>query len=108
VFKNFRLGKIGRYGNEGYEIHGKKAGSVMVAEFELEGQKFVALNGGPQFKFDEAISFQVHCETQNEVDYFWSKLTEGGQEAPCGWLKDKIRSVLAGDPCRAAANAHGR
>jgi predicted 3-demethylubiquinone-9 3-methyltransferase (glyoxalase superfamily) len=62
----------------------------MVAEFELEGQKFVALNGGPQFKFTEAISFQVQCETQDEIDYFWTKLTDGGQEGPCGWLKDRF------------------
>jgi predicted 3-demethylubiquinone-9 3-methyltransferase (glyoxalase superfamily) len=59
-------------------------------EFELEGQTFVALNGGPHFKFSEAISFQIHCETQKEIDYFWSQLTEGGQEGPCGWLKDKF------------------
>jgi predicted 3-demethylubiquinone-9 3-methyltransferase (glyoxalase superfamily) len=63
---------------------------VMTVEFELEGQKFVALNGGPQFKFDEAVSFQVFCDTQAEVDYFWSKLSEGGSEGPCGWLKDKF------------------
>ena len=63
----------------------------MVVAFQLEGQKFVALNGGPQFKFDEAISFQISCQTQKEVDYFWSKLTaEGGKEGPCGWLKDKF------------------
>jgi predicted 3-demethylubiquinone-9 3-methyltransferase (glyoxalase superfamily) len=61
----------------------------MAVEFELEGQTFVALNGGPQFKFDEAISFQVHCASQDEVDYFWSKLSSGGEEGPCGWLKDK-------------------
>ncbi|MPZ55094.1 MAG: VOC family protein [Rhizobiales bacterium] len=90
IFKNSKLGTISRYGKEGFEIHGRPAGSVMVAEFEIEGQKFVALNGGPQFKFDEAISFQVHCESQQEVDYFWSKLTEGGGEGPCGWLKDKF------------------
>jgi predicted 3-demethylubiquinone-9 3-methyltransferase (glyoxalase superfamily) len=62
----------------------------MTAEFELEDQKFVALNGGPQFKFSEAISFQIHCDDQKEVDYFWEKLTEGGEEGPCGWLKDKF------------------
>src|SRR5262249_47915081 len=67
----------------------KEPGSVMTAEFEVAGQRFVALNGGPHFKFNEAISFQVHCETQEEIDYFWSKLTEGGQEQPCGWLKDR-------------------
>jgi predicted 3-demethylubiquinone-9 3-methyltransferase (glyoxalase superfamily) len=89
IFNNSRIVRISRYGKEGYEIHRKAAGSVMTVEFEIEGQKFVALNGGPQFKFNEAVSFQVHCETQEEVDYFWSKLTEQGQEGPCGWLKDK-------------------
>lgn len=89
VFKNSKIGRISRYGKEGYEIHGKEPGSVMTAEFEIAGQRFVALNGGPHFKFNEAISFQVHCETQEEIDYFWSKLTEGGQEGPCGWLKDR-------------------
>ena len=91
VFKNSKLGKISRFGKEGFEIHGKKAGSVMTVEFELDGQHFVALNGGPQFKFDEAISFQVHCADQAEVDYYWSKLIAGGgSEGPCGWLKDKF------------------
>jgi predicted 3-demethylubiquinone-9 3-methyltransferase (glyoxalase superfamily) len=90
VFKNSKIGKISRYGKEGFEIHGQKAGTVMTAEFEIEGQKFVALNGGPHFKFNEAVSFQVHCETQQEIDHFWSKLAEGGQEQPCGWLKDKF------------------
>ncbi len=90
IFKNSKIGRIGRYGKEGKEIHGKDAGTVMVVEFELEGQKFIALNGGPQFTFDEAVSFQVMCETQAEVDYFWSKLAEGGSEGPCGWLKDKF------------------
>jgi len=90
VFKNSRIGKIGRYGKEGYEVHGRKAGTVMTVEFKIEGQKFLALNGGPHFKFNEAISFQVHCQTQEEVDYFWSRLSEGGKEAPCGWLKDKF------------------
>jgi predicted 3-demethylubiquinone-9 3-methyltransferase (glyoxalase superfamily) len=90
VFKNSRLGKINRYVDEGQEIHGKQAGSVMAVEFEIDGQRFAALNGGPQFKFTEAISFQVHCDDQNEVDYFWAKLSEGGQEVACGWLKDKF------------------
>ena len=90
IFKNSRLGHISRYGNEGHEIHGREAGSVMTAEFELEGQKFVALNGGPLFKFSEAVSFQIHCASQDEIDYFWSKLTQGGEEGPCGWLKDKF------------------
>lgn len=90
IFKNSKIGSISRYGTEGKEIHGKDAGAVMTVEFEVEGQKFVALNGGPHFKFDEAISFQVFCETQAEVDYFWSKLSEGGSEGPCGWVKDKF------------------
>ena len=90
VFENSKLGSITRYGKEGREIHGKEAGSVMTVEFEIAGTKFLALNGGPQFKFDEAISFQIFCETQAEVDYFWSKLSQGGQEGPCGWLKDKF------------------
>ena len=77
IFENSKIEQISRYVDAGQEIHGKKAGSVMVVTFELEGQKFVALNGGPQFKFDEAISFQISCQTQKEVDYFWSKLTAG-------------------------------
>jgi len=89
VFKNSRVVKINRYVNEGQEIHGKEAGSVMAVEFEIAGQKFAALNGGPHFKFTEAVSFQVHCEDQDEVDYFWKKLSAGGTEGPCGWLKDK-------------------
>jgi predicted 3-demethylubiquinone-9 3-methyltransferase (glyoxalase superfamily) len=72
-------------------VHGKPAGSVMTAEFELDGQPFLALNGGPQFKFDEAVSFQIFCDTQKDIDYYWDKLTGGGgQEGPCGWLKDKF------------------
>jgi predicted 3-demethylubiquinone-9 3-methyltransferase (glyoxalase superfamily) len=91
VFRNSRIGDVTHYGKEGYEIHGRKAGSVLTVEFEIEGQKFVALNGGPVFKFNEAISFQVHCETQKEIDYYWEKLTEGGDRKvqQCGWLKDK-------------------
>ena len=73
----------------GREVHGKEPGSVMVVEFEIEGQTFTALNGGPQFKFDEAVSFQVMCDTQAEIDYFWSKLSQDGREGQCGWLKDK-------------------
>jgi predicted 3-demethylubiquinone-9 3-methyltransferase (glyoxalase superfamily) len=90
IFKNSKIERIGRYGNEGKEIHGKEPGSVMTVEFELDGQKFLALNGGPQFKFDEAISFQIFCDTQQEIDHFWSRLSEGGSEGPCGWLKDKF------------------
>ena len=90
VFKNSKLGKISRFPDAGQDVHHKPAGSVMTAEFELDGQPFVALNGGPQFKFEEAVSFQVFCETQNEIDHYWSALTKGGQEGPCGWLKDKF------------------
>jgi predicted 3-demethylubiquinone-9 3-methyltransferase (glyoxalase superfamily) len=91
IFKNSKIRKISRYGKEGYEIHGKPAGSVMTIEFELHGQAFTALNGGPMFTFTEAISFQVSCESQEEVDYYWEKLSEGGDEKAqqCGWLKDK-------------------
>ena len=90
VFKNSKIGKISRYGQEGFEVHGKKAGTVMTVEFEIEGQEFLALNGGPHFKFNEAVSFQVPCETQEEIDYFWSTLAKDGEEGRCGWLKDKF------------------
>jgi len=89
VFANSRIKQISRYGNAGQDVHGKQAGSVMMVAFELEGQTFTALNGGPQFKFSEAISFQVMCDSQGEIDHFWEKLSDGGQEGPCGWLKDK-------------------
>lgn len=89
IFKNSKVGTISRYGSEGKEIHGKEAGSVMAVEFELDGERFAALNGGPLFKFSEAISFQIRCDDQNEVDYFWAKLTDDGEEGPCGWLKDR-------------------
>jgi predicted 3-demethylubiquinone-9 3-methyltransferase (glyoxalase superfamily) len=86
IFKNSKVTNISRYGDTG---PGPK-GSVMVAEFELDGQKFTALNGGPRFKFTEAISLVVNCENQEEVDYYWEKLSgDGGQEVVCGWLKDK-------------------
>jgi len=91
IFRNSRIVKTTRYGEAGYDVHGKPAGTVMAVAFELDGQAFTALNGGPMFKFNEAISFQVNCETQEEVDYFWEKLTEDGDEKAqqCGWLKDK-------------------
>ena len=91
IFKDSKIGDVTRYGKEGYEIHGREEGTVMTVDFEIEGQKFLALNGGPIFKFNEAISFQVYCETQEEVDYYWEKLSEGGDEKAqqCGWLKDK-------------------
>ena len=92
IFKNAKIGNVTRYGKEGYEIHKKKEGTVMTIDFEIEGQKFLALNGGPIFKFNEAISFQVYCDTQEEIDYYWEKLTEGGDKNAqvCGWLKDKF------------------
>ena len=91
IFKKSKIGKISRYTEEGYEIHGKPAGTVLTIEFELNGQTFTALNGGPVFKFNEAISFQVHCKSQKEVDYYWEKLSTGGdaKAQQCGWLKDK-------------------
>jgi predicted 3-demethylubiquinone-9 3-methyltransferase (glyoxalase superfamily) len=90
VFKNSKIRTISRYPDAGQDVHGKPAGSVMAVEFELDGRSFSALNGGPQFKFDEAVSFQVPCADQKEVDYYWNALTKGGHEGPCGWLKDKF------------------
>jgi predicted 3-demethylubiquinone-9 3-methyltransferase (glyoxalase superfamily) len=91
IFKHSTIETIARYGEAGKEDHGKMPGSVMVVEFELEGQPFTALNGGPAFKFNEAVSLQVYCETQKEIDYYWEKLGAGGDPAAqmCGWLKDK-------------------
>jgi predicted 3-demethylubiquinone-9 3-methyltransferase (glyoxalase superfamily) len=85
VFEDSKIGNIGRYTEAGPG----EPGSVLAVEFELNGQKFVGLNGGPEFKFNEAISFQIHCKDQDEVDYYWNKLTEEGEESVCGWLKDK-------------------
>ena len=92
IFKNSRITEIVRYGNVGEEIHGGKPGSVLVVNFELEGNKFMGLNGGPEFTFSEAVSFTVDCADQEEVDYFWEKLGAGGPEEArqCGWLKDKF------------------
>src|SRR5213592_4178719 len=89
VFKNSRIGHVTRYDEEGAKAAGRPKGSVMTVAFELEGQPFTALNGGPHFKFTEAISFVVQCQTQAEVDRYWNALTEGGAESQCGWLKDK-------------------
>ena len=86
VFESSRILGISRYGEAGP----RPAGTVMTVSFELDGQEFVALNGGPEFRFDEAISFQISCKDQDEVDYYWGKLTEGGEEGPCGWLKDRF------------------
>jgi predicted 3-demethylubiquinone-9 3-methyltransferase (glyoxalase superfamily) len=90
IFKDSRLGEIGRYDEEAARVSGRPKGSVMTVAFELEGQEFVALNGGPVFKFNESISFIVNCDTQEEIDYFWKKLSAGGEESRCGWLKDKF------------------
>jgi predicted 3-demethylubiquinone-9 3-methyltransferase (glyoxalase superfamily) len=113
IFKNSKVRSVSRYPAAGQEIHGKPAGSVMVVEFELDGQTFTALNGGPIFKFNEAVSFQVNCDSQEEVDYFWGKLSEGGDKnaQQCGWLKDKfgaswqvvprgMAEMLTGDPAK--------
>lgn len=91
IFKNSRIKTTTRYGTAGQEIHRRPPGSVMTVEFELDGQTFTALNGGPLFKFNEAISFQVMCKTQQEIDYFWGKLGAGGDPnaQQCGWLKDR-------------------
>ncbi len=86
VFReNSRIVKVLRYTEAGP----REAGTVMTVEFELDGQRFVAINGGPEFSFSEAVSFQIDCETQDEIDYYWERLSEGGQEGPCGWLKDR-------------------
>jgi predicted 3-demethylubiquinone-9 3-methyltransferase (glyoxalase superfamily) len=92
IFKNSKIGKISRYGEAGKDVHGQTPGSVMTVAFELEGQPFVALNGGPLFKFNEAVSFQIICKDQKEIDYYWEKLTPGGDPnaQQCGWLKDKF------------------
>lgn len=92
IFKNSRIGRVARYPNEGQEIHGKAPGSVMTMEFWIENQQFLALNGGPVFTFSEAVSFIINCDSQDEVDYYWEKLSEGGDEKAqvCGWLKDKF------------------
>jgi predicted 3-demethylubiquinone-9 3-methyltransferase (glyoxalase superfamily) len=110
IFRNSRIVRISRYGEAGRDVHGRPAGSVMVVAFELDGQAFTALNGGPVFKFNEAVSFQVHCDTQEDVDYYWTRLSEGGDEKAqqCGWLKDRygvswqivptVLSEMIGDP----------
>jgi predicted 3-demethylubiquinone-9 3-methyltransferase (glyoxalase superfamily) len=85
IFKNSRIVSIAHYNEAGP----REAGMVMTVEFELDGQRFVGINGGPEFTFSEAVSFQINCETQEEIDYYWAKLSEGGSEGPCGWLKDR-------------------
>ena len=104
IFKNSKIGKVARYPKEAAEKIGREPGSVMTVEFTLDKVEFMALNGGPMFKFTEAISFNVNCETQEEIDYFWEKLPAGGgSTGPCGWLKDKfgvswqVSPVILGD-----------
>ena len=91
IFRNSRIRTVTRYGTAGFETHHRPAGSVMTVEFELDGQPFTALNGGPEFKFNEAVSLQIFCATQDEIDYYWDKLSAGGdpQAQVCGWLKDR-------------------
>jgi predicted 3-demethylubiquinone-9 3-methyltransferase (glyoxalase superfamily) len=90
VFKNSKIESINRYGKEGFEYHGQTEGTVMTVSFKINGQPFTALNGGPLFRFNESVSFQVFCENQEEIDYYWDKLTADGEESQCGWLKDKF------------------
>ncbi len=90
IFKNSSIGAISRYGDAGSSVSGQKKGSVMTIQFTLDGQELIGLNGGPIFKLSEAVSFVVDCKDQAEVDHYWSKLSEGGEEGPCGWLKDKF------------------
>ncbi|MBK7853412.1 MAG: VOC family protein [Bacteroidetes bacterium] len=111
LFKNAKINAVSRYGKEGFEFHQKPEGTVMTVAFELDGMHFTALNGGPLYKFTEAISMQVMCATQEEIDHFWNNLTQGGEESMCGWLKDRygiswqiipeILSQLMSDPARA-------
>jgi predicted 3-demethylubiquinone-9 3-methyltransferase (glyoxalase superfamily) len=90
IFKNSKITSVARYGDEGAAVSGRPKGSVMTVSFVLDGQPFLALNGGPMFKFTEAVSFMVNCETQEEVDEFWGRLSAGGQQSQCGWLKDQF------------------
>ncbi len=120
IFRNSRITAVARYGQADQEIHARPPGSVMTVAFELDGQSFTALNGGPMFKFNEAVSFQINCESQEEVDFFWDRLSEGGDPAAqqCGWLKDQfgapwqvVPTVLAQmmsdpDPAKSARVMH--
>ena len=90
VFKNSKIGNVSRYGKEGFEVHKMPEGTAMTVEFELDGMQFLALNGGPVFKFNEAVSFVVNCEDQDEVDYYWEKLSAVPESEQCGWCKDKF------------------
>ena len=109
VFKNSKIVTVTRYSNVGQEIHKRPAGSVMTVAFELDGQPCTALNGGPDFKFNEAISLQVFCDTQKEIDYYWEKLSKGGDPKAqvCGWLKDQVRPLMAGGSESAARAGEG-
>ena len=89
IFQDSEIGRITRFGKEGFEHHGKPEGTVMTVDFRLNKMKFIALNGGPMFKFNEAVSIVIYCETQEEIDHYWNKLAEGGEEQACGWMKDK-------------------
>jgi predicted 3-demethylubiquinone-9 3-methyltransferase (glyoxalase superfamily) len=100
IFGNARIGRISRYGEEGFEIHGRPEGSVMTVEFEIAGQGFTALNDGPHFKFNEAISFKIPCETQKEIDHYWERLSAGGEIQQCGWLKEASPGKYSRRPCR--------
>ena len=104
IFKNSKIDRIARYPDEAEKKIGRTPGSVMTVDFTLDGVRFVALNGGPMYKFTEAVSFNVNCETQDEIDYFWERLSAGGgSTGPCGWLKDKfglswqVSPVILGD-----------
>ncbi|MBI3519009.1 MAG: VOC family protein [Bacteroidetes bacterium] len=112
VFKNSSIGHISRYGKEGFEFHGKPEGTALTVSFKLNNMSFNALNGGPQFKFNESVSIVVNCDTQEEIDHYWNHLTSGGgKESQCGWLKDKyglwwqivptILGSLMSDPAKA-------
>jgi predicted 3-demethylubiquinone-9 3-methyltransferase (glyoxalase superfamily) len=90
IFKNSKTLNVARYDEEGAQVSGRPKGSVMTVEFQIEGQEFIALNGGPMFTFTEAVSFVVNCTTQEEVDEFWERLSAGGEKSRCGWLKDKF------------------
>jgi predicted 3-demethylubiquinone-9 3-methyltransferase (glyoxalase superfamily) len=110
IFPNSKIDSVSHYSKEGVESHRRPVDSVMFIAFTLDGQKFNGLNGGPQFKFSEAVSFMVYCKDQAEIDHYWSKLTEGGEPSVCGWLKDKFglswqivsadleRMISSGDP----------
>ncbi|MCX6230965.1 MAG: VOC family protein [Bacteroidetes bacterium] len=89
IFRDSSIGEVSRFGKEGFEHHGKPEGTAMAVNFTLNQMKFIALNGGPIFKFNEAISIMISCDTQDEIDHYWYSLTEEGEEGPCGWLKDK-------------------